>query len=169
MIFLLLQFGLFLCVYIISVQSFAMNLIHEQCNRPMEEGVIMMGKPVQYKPSYHLEVISSNGLLVNNQSHIYIDNNVDILVSLQPKITQMVLEIRSSEGNVTFHDGFCNSKRTIRNRSKIVFDGLTSSSGSASAVRVELRAVWAETYSEGVRITDPFHFFIKKSNIHDTL
>jgi hypothetical protein len=67
---------------------------------------------------------------------------------------QMVLEV---SGNGEFENGGCNKKRTNSNGAKLV-------TGPASGDIIEIKALWARTYDEGVRIASPF-FFRNEENI----
>lgn len=138
---------------VVLIQSFATHFTSDYCERPMEAGVVVMGKPIKYSTEKTISIYSQslpNIGLVNGSIVNHLDK---IAVKLEPKSFQMVLEI---DGAI-FVKGACGGKRTNTNHAVIDTSKLPS-----GFTNVTLTAVWAKSYSGGVEIASSISFQFRK-------
>jgi hypothetical protein len=108
-------------------------------------------------------VVFQNEIEIKNGSTLHSFN--DIVVKLEPKIFQMVLELR---GGFTFKNGLCDGKRINTNTGAIV-ELSTTVANNVNFQNfnniIQIVAVWSKSYSSGVKIAEPFFLTFNKNII----
>lgn len=143
----------FLLLTIRSVSGFANYMTHGYCHVPMEVGTEIMGQNVVESTARILKVFRQGSEVVNGST---VPDLSGVMVSLEPKIYQMVLEC--SVG-VIFENPKCDGRRTNANNASITpypaeWDG---------ELKIRIVGAWANGYMEGVRLTQPFYFSVSPS------
>ena len=111
-----------------------------------------MGKKVQEAIDKNITVFRNNVQLKSGDVFYPSDQ---LVVSMEPKSFQMVLEVK---GNAYFSKGSCKGK--IRTTESGGADLIISSDGENQNPTLEIKGAYAFTYSTGVMVTSPFllHF-----------
>lgn len=130
------------------IEAFATHFTSDYCDRAMEEGVLVMGKKIEWSSERNLkifhvdrpEVIVLNGSIVRSSDRL--------AVKMEPRSFQVVFEIR---GDFKFAGGSCESKKRT-NTDKAVIE---MEIGSFDEREISIYAAWAKTYSGGVKLAAP--------------
>ena len=133
-----------LLISISWVAAFASELAGNHCDREMKVGVLMMGTPVDFDNTHQIKIFRGESELQRNDG---INNSEELTVKIDPRVFNVVFEV--SEGNARFARGKCGGKRTTENPATLV----VSDSGSQDVV---IKAVWAKSYSGGVKLSESF-------------
>ena len=143
--------------HLTAVESFATHFTSDYCDTLMEEGVVVMGKPIEYNLEKTLSIydVAVPNIYLSNGS--VISSSASYAVKLEPKSFQMVLEIH---GGLKFIKGKCDGTRTNANNAVIDTSAVHSSGG---AMNITIVAVWAKSYSGGVKLAAPITLQIHKN------
>lgn len=151
-----------LCVLLISVfivpaiDAFAITLLRSHCDRPLDIGVKIMGKDIEYNNDYNIMAFDSGGNRIANGSYVPLPTTISL--KIEPKLNQAVFEIQHDLG-IRFSSEYCEGKRALQENAVIHVDR-----GASSFQNLTVAAVWAKSYSLGVKRTDNFVFYFMDSS-----
>jgi hypothetical protein len=134
----------FILISVNRIAAFASELAGNHCDREMKAGVLMMGTPVDFDNTHQIKIFRGENEIQRNDG---INNSEELTVKIDPRVFNVVFEV--SEGNARFARGKCGGKRTTENPATLVI----SDSGSQDIV---IKAVWAKSYSGGVKLSESF-------------
>lgn len=137
---------LLLILYCVDVKSFATFLTGEHCDRQIENGVLMMGNPVEPSDKRKIRVLNEKGEELVSGSTV--TSIAGLTIDLQPRITQAVLEVRSPF--VQFQDGKCGGNR-VTHKGELEYIA-----GKEADAKGEVKIVAVFGSASSVRQTDPF-------------
>ena len=145
-----------------AVESFATHFTSDYCGTSMKEGVVVMGKSIEYNLEKNLNIydLAAPNIYLTNGS--VISSFASYAVKLEPKSFQMVLEIH---GGLKFIKGKCDGTRTNANNAVIDTSAVQS---SGQAMTITIVAVWAKSYSGGVKLAAPITVQIQKNPTDST-
>ncbi len=149
---LLLVLLLFLSI-LTRVLPFAVYLVQKDCSTLIEEGVVMMGKEVEFS-SDRIVVAKLKGETLINGSVI---NSLEAVeFEIEPKSTQSILEVRTN--GVEFIGGKCNGRRVLKKGSLVI----TSSDifQNSGMIEIKVFGAWAASMTTGVKKTADFTLYL---------
>lgn len=124
-------------------------MIDLYCDRPMEEGTLIMGSSVKLSPKRKV-VVKQHGALV--QSGTVLRSLDEVLVEVEPPSTQAVLEIRGGNGDIAFVNGGCEGSRVLKLGTLLPARDVADGASSPFSIVVG----WASSYNSGVFVSEPF-------------
>lgn len=125
-----------------EVNAFASKLLSD-CTLPLQEGFLMMGQPIVNSEELSI-VVEKNGVVAANGEMFGIGDTLK--VSLVPATRHMVLEVL---GGATFAGLSCRGSRSKTNGETLII--------SEEPQDIEISAVWARSFAQGVQLVPPFH------------
>jgi hypothetical protein len=133
--------------------SFATHYTSEQCDRKMDVGVLVMGKPIEISDERKL-IVFRNGVAVSTGETV---ESSDLLnVKIEPKSFQIVFEIK---GGPKFKGvSGCGGIRTNTNDAQIDLSKLSTSTN------ISISGIWAKSYSGGVKLLNEIELFVNNKN-----
>lgn len=134
-----------------------MYMTNKYCDTSLLPGTIIMGKESVSTIERNITVLQDNVIVSNNS---IISNYNNLVVKLEPPTSQLVIELSIG---ATFHDNSgCNNQRTNNNNNVISINEeevITNNNGI-----VTIMCGWAKGYSSGVKLTEPFQFYIQSES-----
>lgn len=137
------------------VMPFAVYLVQKDCATLIEEGVVMMGKEVEFSSDRTI-VAKLNGETLINGSVI---NSLEAVeFEIDPKSSQSVLEVRTN--GVEFISGKCNGRRVLKKGSLVITSsGIFQNSG---LIEIKVFGAWATSMTTGVKKTADFTLYLSQ-------
>jgi hypothetical protein len=129
------------------IMGFAITLLRSHCDRPMEAGASMMGKVVEYNNDYKIVAFDRKGNQIENNSYVQLPATISL--KIEPRLNQAVFEVRGDD-RIRFGSEYCDGMRASQENAVInIPDG-----DEVINKQLVIAAVWAKSYSMGVKITD---------------
>ena len=153
----------FLLSRLSPIQSFAALLMNKYCHLAMEEGVVMMNQQTSRNNRYHIQVFRGGQALQSGISRYISSEELTVYIFGPTKLTHIMMEARHGGIFLETASKCAESQpsRTLLNGTRLLLpettDGGTSNDKlSVNASAVEIAAVWATSYSGGVKVSDTF-------------
>jgi len=148
---------------ITGVSAFSSELVRRHCDYPVQENFIMMGQSVKFNNTHKISAFKSSNshktIIVNN-SVIDFDDIENVHVLIEPKLSQVILEINNP---FMFENGKCGNESRSNSANAVKIKRLPSFDKNEHGT-VKITALWAKSYNEGVKITDPFYLQLNETS-----
>jgi hypothetical protein len=143
---------IFLLHAFFDTAAFPSELTGKHCDRPMEESVVMMGKAVESNNSHQIKIYR-DGIELESGSEYKSDEKLTI--KIEPRLFSVVFEVTG--GSAKFDQGKCKGIRTTSHPALLTIP-------LDAREDIVIKAVWAKSYSDGVKLSSDFRLVHKNAD-----
>lgn len=148
---------------LVATHPFAVHMVREHCDTPLAEGTAIMGAAVRRDLSgfFSIKVRARDGTELRS-GDVYRGSDA-VVVSVEPKIYQCVLEVVGISAAGSFEKGGCEGGVRSNQCSNATLHFTAASMG-----KLTIKAAYAKGYASGVfLVTEEFKLFISGSDGED--